>query len=198
MSAPLVGTTLLTEHPGCREHGIGVVGPRSFADRKGLDVMSDQLASYWYVAAVFREPGDLATAVADLRGHKVSAGRLLVIANHTADEVGNALKQAGPVPIVSVDPGGAKLREAGIKELPHELHALLNAMYDSDPREAGDAGDDGGRAQVYVQLRQDVADGAFVLIASVPNPDEQLLGARALLRANCECVLTHEMAAEPN
>jgi hypothetical protein len=157
--------------------------------------MSDQLASYWYVAAVFREPGDLATAVAGLREHNVSADRLLVIANHTADEAGKALKHAGPVPIVSVDPGGAKLRETGTKELPRELNALLDAMYDSDPRETGD---DGGRAQVYVQLRQDVADGAFVLVANVPNSDEQLLGARALLRANCECVLTHEMAAEPD
>ncbi len=52
-----------------------------------------------------------------------------------------------------------------------------------------------GQSQVYAQLRQDVAGGALVLIASVADPDEQLLGARILLRGNCECVLTHEIAA---
>jgi hypothetical protein len=44
-------------------------------------------------------------------------------------------------------------------------------------------------------LRQDIAGGALVLIASVADPDQQLLGARILLRGNCECVLTHEIAA---
>jgi hypothetical protein len=53
-----------------------------------------------------------------------------------------------------------------------------------------------GQSEVYRQLREDVTDGAFILIASVANAQEQLRGARILLRGNCECVLTHELAVQ--
>ncbi|NIO43298.1 MAG: hypothetical protein GTO41_25975 [Burkholderiales bacterium] len=57
-------------------------------------------------------------------------------------------------------------------------------------------GPDDGKAPspVYAQLIKDVADGAVVLIASAAGPEQQLRGARILLRGNCECVLTHELS----
>ena len=57
------------------------------------------------------------------------------------------------------------------------------------------SGSDDGQAPspVYAQLLEDVADGAIVLIASADGPEQQLQGARILLRGKCECVLTHEL-----
>jgi hypothetical protein len=90
------------------------------------------------------------------------------------------------MPVIDVHSDGA-----ASPGLPVELSTLLEAM-------AADGRGDGSgqvRSQVYAQLRQDIAEGALVLIASVADPEAQLVGARILLRGNCECVLTHEIAA---
>jgi hypothetical protein len=150
--------------------------------------MAHDLKRYWFVAAVFREPGDLVSTVAQLRASNFRGDRVLVLANHRTAEARKILQAcaAGPVPVIDVH-----ANDAAPPELPIELSTLLKAMA-ADGRGDGAGGD---RSQVYAQLRQDIAEGALVLIASAADPDAQLVGARILLRANSECVLTHEIAA---
>jgi hypothetical protein len=158
--------------------------------------MADALKQYWFVAAVFREPHDLVLTMGELRDNGFAGSRLLIVANHRAGDTRKAVLDAdigAPVVAMHADGGG----KAGASvELPAGLRMLLDAIDASEAKgtEAVAAPDGGGQSQVYAQLRQDVADGAVVLIASVADPEEQLLGARILLRGNSECVLTHEIA----
>jgi hypothetical protein len=166
------------------------VAPTHFpACAKEQDKMAAELKRYWFVAAVFREPRDLVATIAELRVNAFSRARLLVVANHKSGDTRKALDGAeeGQVAVVSVSADGSSWTAP---KLPVELGTLVEAMHAG--KRASPDGD--GRSQVYAQLRQDVAGGALVLIASVADPDEQLLGARILLRGNCECVLTHEIA----
>jgi hypothetical protein len=156
--------------------------------------MADERDLYWFVAAVFREPRDLVATIGALRAGAFAASRLLVVANHTAGDARKALagSDCGRVSVVAVHADGA-LDPGDAAALPVGLRALLEAIDESG--QARGRRDGEGRSQVYTQLRQDVAEGALVLVASVANPDEQLDGARILLRGNCECVLTHELDA---
>jgi hypothetical protein len=174
------------------ERRLKALGVLARATLEGRDEMADGLKRYWFVAAVYREPHDLVSTLAELRGNGFRGDRLLVVANHRTEDARKALdgSQAGSVPVIAVRADGATKAGAPVK-LPTELRALMEAMDGGDPVAPVDGG---GQSQVYQQLRQDVADGAVVLVASVANPDEQLLGARILLRGNCECVLTHEIA----
>jgi hypothetical protein len=187
----------LRDHPS---PGMTIVAPKTGKDGRGAHGMADERNRYWFVAAVFRQPGDLAATIAELRSGNFAARQLLVVANHKADDPRKAVGGRGSehVTVVTARSDGAIEIGAGLNVLPG-LRALLEAMGASGPapeRRDGPGGREGERqSQVYVQLRQDVADGAFVLIASVANPEEQLQGARVLLRGNCECVLTHEIAA---
>jgi len=162
--------------------------------------MTDDLDRYWYVAAVFREPRDLAATIGELRSSSFAAGQLLVLANHRAEDARRALDGNGEteVQVLPVQADG-RIKISGERELPVGIKAILKAMDVPEPaRDRGDGASSSGeeqQAQVYVQLRRDIADGALVLIASVADPEDQLHGARVLLRGNCECVLTHEMAA---
>lgn len=148
--------------------------------------MADDLKRYWFIAAVFREPHDLVSTVRELRDNDFGS-EVLVLANHGTGDVRKALDRAGSgqVPVVDAHSGGS-----GSVQLPVELGTLWQAM---EAERRGDRSD--GQSQVYAQLREDVAQGALVLVASVADPDQQLLGARILLRGNCECVLTHEIDA---
>lgn len=160
--------------------------------------MSDGLQRYWFVAAVFREPHDLAGASEDLCANNFASSQQLVIANHKAEEARKTLDGNGlrSVRVLPVGPERALLDESA--NVPG-LRALLNAMDIS--ASAGDrntgvsAGEDEHERQVYARLREDIAEGAQVLIASVANAEEQLFGARIMLRGKCECVLTLELAA---
>jgi hypothetical protein len=159
----------------------------------GIDEMADELKRYWFIAAVFRETRDLVSTVAELRGNGFAGERLLIVANDRAEDARKAVDGTGvdAVPVAAVYADGA----IASSKLPVELRTLLEAMGNGDAPEERCGGDGEGKSQVYAQLRQDVADGALILIASVAGPDEQLIGARILLRGTCECVLTHEIAA---
>jgi hypothetical protein len=159
---------------------------------KEPDEMADAPDRYWYVAAVFREPHHLVATISELRASALVSTPLLVVANHRAEDTRKVLaaSEPGRVTVVAADAGGA-LASGPTAALPVGLRALLAAM-DENGKARG-RGDGEDRSQVYAQLRQDVAEGALVLVASVANPDEQLAGARILLRGNCECVLTHEI-----
>ena len=156
---------------------------------KGRNEMIDELVRYWFVAAVFHAPQDLAAAVADLRARQWSNCSLLVLANHVFEGAIEQINRAGAVPVLTAAAGE---RGHETEALSRELRALVEAM-DASGSEATSRTVE--RAQVYGQLRQDVAAGALVLVANVANPDEQLLGARILLHANSDCVLTHEISA---
>lgn len=154
---------------------------------------------YWFVAAVFREIDDLAAALVKLRAHNVVADGLLILAPHL-DDLPKKLNHSGSgdVAIATVDrvSNGWQCvtnREIG---LGCGLRELLDAAKSGDGHAMSSPAVDGkGQSRLYAQLRQDADDGANILIASVPNPGEQLSVARILLRQKCERVLTHEIAA---
>jgi hypothetical protein len=159
----------------------------------GIDEMADELKRYWFVAAVFREPHELAPTIAELRASGIAGNRLLIVANHKAGDLRKVVDGSGdgPVPVVAAGADGVMKAEPAVK-LSSELRTLLEVMSGGGAQTSGQ-GD--RQSQVYGQLRQDVDGGALVLIASVAGPDEQLVGARILLRGTSECVLTHEIAA---
>jgi hypothetical protein len=162
---------------------------------RGSGVMADALKRYWFVAAVFREPLELVATIAELRANGFVGNRLLIVANHGAEKTRKVVLGAdvGAVPVVAMHTDGSGNVGASFG-LPMGLRMLLDAI-EASPSGRAAAPDGGGQSHVYAQLRQDVAEGAILLFASVADPEEQLLGARVLLRGNSECVLTHEIAA---
>ncbi len=158
--------------------------------------MADSLKRYWFVAAVFREPHDLVSTITELRDNGFAGNNLLVVANHKTEGARKAVldSEVRSVPVVGVRDGAIKAGPS--LDLPAGLSTLLDSVKQSRTGDGAAERAGRGQPQVYAQLRQDVADGAVVLVASAADPEEQLLGARILLRGNCECVLTHEIAAE--
>lgn len=156
----------------------------------GLDQMADGIGRYWFVAAVFRDPKDLAEAVGQMRAGGL-LGRICVVANHAGEKARQALADGedAEVGVVTVDGNGA-MSNGEIAAEPAGMRELLEAM---DGRDGADSMDEDARPHVYTQLHEDVREGALVLLAAVDGPDEQIVGARLLLKGNCECVLTHEI-----
>lgn len=165
--------------------------------RKGQAEMADDFKRFRFVAGVFREPEDLDVTVAGLRSERFVAGQLLVVANHRAADVRKLLDAHGRGDVLvlpaQVD-GSVKL--VSKSEFPPGITAILRAMnHTGRGGEGVTVGAADHQSQVYAQLCRDVAGGALVLIANVADSEEQLLGARIMLRGNCECVLTHEITA---
>lgn len=167
------------------------------------DEMADGLERYWFVAAVFREPHDLAATVAELGAAALPGDRVLVVSRLPHDEALKAIAPRGQAALRVVTmqgDGGWHDGDARVSAPRVELRSILEAMQENGcaPQAAAGASSPAvvrdRQGQIYAQLRQDVAEGAFVLIASVANAQEQLQSARILLRGNCECVLTHELA----
>lgn len=165
--------------------------------------MAADLHTYWFAAAVFRDPRDLAATVRELRAGNLAERQFLVLANHQITDTRHVLDREGrtDVTVVPVSESGG-VDVAGVGALPAGLTALLQALdAGRAPREringAVPAASDEPTSPVYAQMRRDVSDGSLVLIANVAGPEEQLMGARIMLRGRCECVLTHEMTAAP-
>lgn len=160
----------------------------------GLEPMAADIGRYWFVAAVFRDPKDLAETIAQMRAGGLT-GRVCVLANHAAEAARSAVAGSGDrVSVVTFDGDGA-MDLGGIDGEPAAMRALLQSM---DGKADGDGEADGhvaSRPHIYAQLHEDIREGALVLMASVAGPDEQVVGARLLLKGNCECVLTHEINA---
>ena len=157
---------------------------------------------YWFVAAVFRDIDDLAATLVKLRAQNVVADGLLILAAHL-DDIPRKLDRSGSgdVPIATVDRAADCWRcvTSFEAELGCGLRELLDAAQAASVAEAysraSPASDGNGQLRIYTQLRQDADAGANILVASVPNPGQQLSVARILLRQKCERVLTHEIAA---
>jgi hypothetical protein len=191
------GVTQLISPQGREREGMAIARMRRDGG-KGRDEMAD-LDRYWFVAAVFREVRDLVATIHQLRSEKFAAGKLMVLANHQAEAARRALAGSGDekVRVLPVHAGG-RIKIVEGEEIPAGLNAIIKAMDMPPPDcDGGDGAAAGHPSQVYAQLHRDVADGALVLIASVADPEEQLLGARIMLRGSCECVLTHELTADP-
>lgn len=171
--------------------------PVADGDGKRSGKMSDELKRYWFVVAVFRDPFDLAATVGDLRVGKLASDKLLVIANNCTGDVRKAADggDGEPINVVVARPDGG-IGGSDELALSPGLGALLRGMEASAPSNKSQNSHHNGepQSQVYAQLLQEVGDGAIVLVASVADPEQQLWGARTLLRGNCECVLTHEIA----
>ena len=151
---------------------------------------------YWFVIAVFRDLLDLAATIGDLHASNFATDKMLVLANHRAGDVRKAIHgpNGGFIDVfVPRADGGFDSKES--PALPFSLSILLRAMGQGTASARSLSGSDDGQAPspVYAQLLKDVEEGAIVLIASATGPEQQLQGARILLRGKCDCVLTHEL-----
>jgi len=172
------------------------VGSESAGDGRSSNEMTDEVKRHWFIIAVFREPSDLAATIGDLHASNFASGELVVLANHRAGDLRNAIhgRNAGFIDVfVPRADGGFGSKESPAP--PFSLSILLRAMGQGTASVRSLSGSDDRQAPspVYAQLLKDVADGAIVLIASADGPEQQLQGARILLRGKCECVLTHEL-----
>ncbi|MGI9404599.1 MAG: hypothetical protein ACR2OF_08865 [Hyphomicrobium sp.] len=171
------------------------IGLEARGDGKSSYEMTDDVKRYWFVVAVFRDPLDLATTVAELHASNFVSGELLVLANHRAGDVRKAIygRNGGFIDVFVPRANGC-IESKESPALPPSLSMLLHAMAEGAPSTRSPSGSDDGQvpSPIYSQLLKNVADGAIVLIASANGPEQQLQGARILLRGKCECVLTHE------
>lgn len=172
------------------------VGSESAGDSKSSYEMTDDVKRYWFVVAVFREPSDLAATIGDLHASNFASGELLVLANHRAGDLRKVIhgRNGGSLDVFVPRADGGFVSEVSAA-LPPSLSVLLHAMEQgtSSARSLSESADEQAPSPVYSQLLKDVADGAIVFIASAVGPEQQLQGARILLRGKCECVLTHEL-----
>jgi hypothetical protein len=143
--------------------------------------MASEVNKYWYAIAVLRDADEVEATVDRLRSSRFGRSDLLMLADGSDDGV-------------DASANGCE-RDNDREALSPALHSFLRAMKASEselvsgtlPRGRED------QSKVFAHLRQDVAKGAVVLVASAAGPEHQLEGARVLLRGNSECVLTHEI-----
>ena len=173
-----------------------LIGPAVAGDGKSSFEMTDDVKRHWFVVAVFRDPLDLAAMIGDLHASNFASGELLVLANYRVGDVRKAIqaRNGGFIEVIAPRANGG-IGRSDRPALPRSLSTLLRAMGEGATSASSPSGSDDEKASspVYAQLIKDVADGAVVLIASATGPEQQLRGARILLRGNCECVLTHEL-----
>jgi len=124
---------------------------------------------YWFAVAVFRDASDADASLGQLRATTFDQQNMLVLCDKTIS---------------------AKLNGEGTA-LPSGLKSFVHALKDNgdDTRDGGNR----GQSRVYSHLLRDISGGAVVLVASAASAEQQLEGARVLLRGNSECVLTHEI-----
>jgi hypothetical protein len=152
--------------------------------------MTDELRCHRFVAAVFRAPADVARSVARLLEESFTASRLLVLVAHEGAEMGNALKEMGVegVSVTPLDADASSPLDTGLTYLLGKMQAI-----DRQLRAAGTPIAMQNAQSIYLRLPAELARGAFVLIFTVEDAEQQLRGARMVLRGNSECVLTHEL-----
>lgn len=172
------------------------VGSESAGDGRSSNEMTDEVKRHWFVVAVFRDPLDLAATIGDLHASNFASGELVVLANHRAGDLRNAIhgRNGGSLDVIVPGANGGFVGEVSAA-LPRSLSILLHAMEQdtASARSSSESIDGQVPSPVYSQLLKDVADGAIVLIASADGPEQQLQGARILLGGKCECILTHEL-----
>lgn len=143
--------------------------------------MAGGVNKYWYAIAVLRHADEVEATVNRLRSSRFGCGDLLMLADGSDD--GSKTSADG------------RERDNDRDALSPALHSFLRAMKASESEPTSGTLPRGreDQSKVYAHLREDVAKGAVVLVASAAGPEQQLEGARVLLRGNSECVLTHEI-----
>lgn len=143
--------------------------------------MAGELNKYWYAIAVLRDADEVEATVDRLRSSMFGRGDLLMLGDGSDDGVDTSANGCA--------------RDNDLEALSPALHSFLRAMKASESEPVSGTLPRGREDQstVFAHLRQDVAKGAVVLVASAAGPEQQLEGARVLLRGNSECVLTHEI-----
>ncbi len=126
--------------PGRRRSALAITAASEGWGRTGVDEMVHELDRFWYVAAVFRDPRDLATTAEELRSNSLAAGQLMVLANHRADGADKVLDNSGrgPVWILSHRTVGSTGSDCGRGKVSQGLTALLDA-FDGGPPAAAHA-----------------------------------------------------------
>jgi hypothetical protein len=129
-----------------------------------------QQQKYWYAVAVFRDGSEVRMSMQQLCAGAFDRADVLILCKETMPS--------------QLDGDGA---------LPPALNSFLHAMNGNgaDGHSTGSSARD--QSRIYSHLLRDVAEGATVLIASATSAEQQLEGARLLLRGNSECVVTHEI-----
>ncbi len=156
--------------------------------------MAGEVKKYWYAIAVLRHADEVEAAVGRLRSSRFGCGDVLMLADHSDDGANTSANGCEQVDLQLCRMPDRKSDNDG-EALSPALHSFLRAMKASESEPASATLPRGRKDQskVYAHLRQDVAKGAVVLVASAAGPEQQLEGARVLLRGNSECVLTHEI-----
>lgn len=160
--------------------------------------MADELTFHRFVAAVFRDPADVAVTIARLCEDSFAAGQFFILVSHEDATMRQALERNGVdgVPIATLEATESLEPELGSGF--RELFDKLEAIKDQPRKSAAPPGPRVKEHPIYSRLPQELARGAFVLILTVNDAEQQLRGARIVLRGNSECVLTHELAlSEP-
>ncbi|MGI9404101.1 MAG: hypothetical protein ACR2OF_06300 [Hyphomicrobium sp.] len=180
----------------CQGQHTLINGLEARGDGKSSYEMTDDVKRYWFVVAVFRGPLELAATIGDLHANNFANDELLVIADHCAGDVRKTIhgRNGGLIDVV-VPRGDGGFGSKESPTLPLSLSILLRAMGQgmASARSQSGSHDEQAPSPIYTQLLKEVEDGAIVLIASAAGPEQQLQGARVLLRGQCECVLTHEL-----
>ena len=181
-----------------RRHGQNMVTNRLETGRDGKSSykMTDDVKRYWFVVAVFRGLLELAATIEDLRANNFTSDELIVIADRCAGDVRKTIHGSdGSFVDVFVPRADGAFESNEGPTLPLSLANLLRAMRQNAANTQSQSGSDDEQvpSPVYAQLLKDVEEGAIVLVASASGPEQQLQGARILLRGKCECVLTHEL-----
>ena len=152
--------------------------------------MADELRCHRFVAAVFRDPADVAQSISRLLQDSFAASQFLVLVSHAGAEMGQALKRNGVdgVSVASLEAVDSLPLGSGITHLLGKMQAIDRRL-----REAGAPFAVEDTHPIYSRLPAELARGAFILIFTVEHAEQQLRGARMVLRGNSECVLTHEL-----
>lgn len=149
---------------------------------------------YWYAIAVLRDADEVEATVDRLRSSRFGCGDLLMLADGSDDGANTSAGGCEQVDLQLCRTPNCK-SDNDRDALSPALHSFLRAMKASESEPTSGTLPRGreDQSKVYAHLRQDVAKGAVVLVASATGPEQQLEGARVLLRGNSECVLTHEI-----
>jgi hypothetical protein len=152
--------------------------------------MADELRCHRFVAAVFRDPADVAQSISRLLKDSFAASQFLVLVSQDGAGMAQALERSGVdgvlvAPLEAADPLPLG---SGITHLLGKMQAINRRLRALDAPFAVEVGH-----PIYSRLPAELARGAFILIFTVEDAVQQLRGARMVLRGNSECVLTHEL-----
>jgi hypothetical protein len=151
--------------------------------------MADELRCHRFVAAVFRDPAEVARSISRLVEDSFAGSQFLVLVSRET-EARQVLVPSGVSGVSVATLGGADPLPlgSGIAHLLGKIRAIGRRLREGAAPVAGEDGH-----TIYSRLPAELERGGFVLIFTVDDAELQLRGARMMLRGNSECVFTHEL-----